>query len=66
MLLIHCVVILNGIIYVICVLSASVLEGESDIMITRLIINDADTDKSNIDSMVQLISAIGMTDSMDG
>lgn len=46
--------------------SASVLEGESDIVIIRLITDDADTDKINTDSMVQLISATGGTDNMDG
>ena len=35
-------------------------------MITRLITNDADTDKINTDSMVQLVSAIGVTNNMDG
>lgn len=29
-------------------------------------IDDADTDKINTDSMVQLVSAIGMTDNMNG
>lgn len=43
--------------------SASVLEGESDVVITRLITNDADNDKSNTDSMVQLV---GVTNNMDG
>ena len=46
--------------------SASVLEGESDIVITNLITDDADTDKINTDSMIQLVSAIGMANSMDG
>ena len=46
--------------------SASVLEGESDVVITRLIIDDADTDKINTDSTVHLVSAIGVTNNMDG
>ena len=46
--------------------SASVLEGESDIVVTNLITDDADTDKINTDSMIHLVSAIGMANSMDG
>ena len=41
--------------------SASVLEGESDVVITRLIVNDDDTDEINTDSMIQLVSAFGVT-----
>ena len=46
--------------------SASVLEEESDVVITRLMTDDADTDKINTDSVVHLVSAIGTTDNMDG
>ena len=46
--------------------SASVVEGESDVVITRLITEDADTDKINTDSTVHLVSATGMTSNMDG
>ena len=46
--------------------STSVVEGESDIVITRLITEDADTNENNTDSIVHLVSAIGVTNNMDG
>ena len=46
--------------------SASVLEGESDVVITRLIVNDDDTDEINTDSMIQLVSVFSVTNSTEG
>lgn len=46
--------------------STSVAEGESDVVITRLITEDADSDKINTDSTVYLVSATGTTSNMDG
>ena len=46
--------------------SASVLEGESDVVFTRLFVNDDDTDEVNTDSMIQLVSAFGVTNNTEG
>ena len=46
--------------------STSVVEGESDIVITRLITEDADTNEANTDSIVHLVSAIDVTNKVDG